>query len=223
MNIRSIKAGELSFAAACVFSAIGIRMQVNAGLGISMVAAPAYILSAKLSWLTQGNAEWMIQGAVFLLMCVLIRRIAWKKIWSFVIAIPYGWIFDGISKQMVNVRGEGFAGNLLLFLAGCLFLSFGIALFFQSYLPCQVHEMFVKTISEEFHLEQSKVKSAYDFTFLGLSLIMSIAFFRKLDGIGIGTVICTLVNGPLIGRWKRFLDGKINYEAAFPTWKSFFE
>lgn len=220
--IHKIKAGELSYIVACILAATGIRLQVNSSLGVSMIAAPAYLLSVKIPWLTQGTAEWMVQGMVFLLMCLAIRKFAIKKIWSFIIAIPYGLLFDGISILLINVKGSSFITNLLLLLAGCLILSLGIALFFQSYLPCQMHEMFVKTIAEHYHWQQSKVKTAYDFSFLALGLVMSLLFFHKLEGIGIGTVICTIVNGPLIGFWTKVLDGRINFDPVFPKLKQYF-
>lgn len=223
MEHTKVKAGELAFAAACVLSAVGIRMQVNAGLGISMVAAPAYILSVKIGWLTQGNAEWMVQGILYAAMCLAIHRFAYKKIWSFLIAIPYGWVFDRISSLMVNVRGAGFLSNLILFLAGTVILSLGIALFFKSYLPCQMHEMFVKTIAEEFSWNQSKVKTVYDYSCLGVSVLLSLLFFRRLEGIGIGTVICTVLNGPLIGFWIKALEGRVCFDAAIPWLKKYFE
>lgn len=223
MKLTKIKSGETAYIAAMILSAIGIRMQVNAGLGISMVAAPAYILSVRISWLTQGNAEWMIQGFLYVTMCLAIRRFAYKKIWSFIAAIPYGWLFDWISSLMMQVKGTGFASNLLLFLIGSAILALGIALFFQSYLPCQMHEMFVKTLAQAYSWNQSKVKTVYDFSCLGVSLLLSLLFFHRLEGIGIGTVICTVINGPLIGFWIRLLDGKLCYDAAIPGLKRYFE
>lgn len=222
MNHTKVKCGELAYMAAMLLSAVGIRMQVNAGLGISMVAAPAYILSVKISWLTQGNAEWLVQGLLYTAMCLAIHRFAYKKIWSFIAAIPYGWLFDVISSLMVNIKGSGFAANLILFLAGSVILTLGIALFFQSYLPCQMHEMFVKTLAEEFSWNQSKVKTIYDFSCLAVSLMLSLLFFHRLEGIGIGTVICTVINGPLIGVWTKVLDGKICFDAAIPRLKRYF-
>lgn len=222
MKLSRIKAGEWSYLLACVLSAAGIRLQVNSGLGLSMIAAPAYILSQKLSWLSQGNAEWMLQGVVFLVLCAVLRRFPVKKIWSFVAAIPYGWIFDGVSLVLGGIRASGFVGSLLVFLLGCVLLSLGIALFFKSYLPCQVHEMFVKTLAEERGWKQGRVKSVYDACFLVISLSLSLLFFGRLDGIGLGTVLCTLVNGPLIGLWLRLMDGRINDAALLPGLKRYF-
>ena len=41
----SFPCGEISFLLANLLSAIGIALQVKANLGVSMVAAPAYLLS----------------------------------------------------------------------------------------------------------------------------------------------------------------------------------
>lgn len=222
MKIAQRNTAELNFLLAYVITAVGIRLQVNAGLGLSMVAAPAYILSVKIPWLTQGMAEWIIQGVVFLAMCLMLGKFRWRMIWSFVSALPYGLIFDGVSLLLADVKAESMAGRLLLCMIGCVFLSMGIALFFKSYLPCQVHEMFVKAVAKDRNWNQGKVKSVYDATLLCVSVALSLLFFGRLEGVGIGTVICTLVNGPLISLWLKLMEGRIGETAAFPALEEYF-
>ncbi|MFQ8843409.1 MAG: hypothetical protein ACLR8P_23640 [Clostridium fessum] len=46
--LKKLKCGELVFVLGTVLSALGIALQTKADIGISMVAAPAYILSLKI-------------------------------------------------------------------------------------------------------------------------------------------------------------------------------
>ncbi len=220
--MKKYRLSELIFLLACVFSAAGIRCMVASELGLSMIAAPAYIISQKVSWLTQGNAEWMVQGATFLVMCLVLHKFLISKIWCFVSAVLYGWIFDGVSLLMKWMAPVSYIARLGTFLIGCVLLSFGIALFFKSYLPCQVHEMFVKLLSEDRGWNQGRVKFLYDIIFLFLSAALSLLLFGRLIGIREGTVICTLVNGPLIGIWLKILN-KADIVPAFPRMKAFFD
>lgn len=219
--MKKLRWGELAYLPAMAFTAIGIRLQVNSGLGLSMVAAPGYILSQKIGWMTQGMAEWLIQGVVFLLLCLLLKKIPWKNVWSFLAAVPCSWALDLAAELVSGIRFDGIPARILLCLSGCVFLALGIALFFRSYLPCQVHEMFVKVYAKERGMDQGKMKSIYDFSFLGISLLLSFLFFGRLEGIGIGTVICTLCNGPLIHLWTKLMNGFINDQACFPKLKAF--
>lgn len=220
--MKKYRVSELIFFVACVFSAAGIHCMVASELGLSMIAAPAYIISQKISWLSQGNAEWMVQGLVFLVMCLMMRRFLINKIWCFAAAVVYGWIFDGVGLLMKWVQPVSYMARLGTFLMGCVLLSFGIALFFKSYLPCQVHEMFVKVLSESRGWKQGRVKLLYDIIFLFISVSVSFLMFHRLIGIREGTVICTLVNGPLIDLWLKLLS-PLDIEPAFPRLKVFFD
>ena len=91
--MKKYRVSELIFFVACVFSAAGIRCMVASELGLSMIAAPAYIISQKVSWLSQGNAEWMVQGLVFLVMCLMMRRFLINKSG----ASPLPWCTAGSS------------------------------------------------------------------------------------------------------------------------------
>lgn len=94
--------GEMAYIFGMLLSAMGIALQTKAGLGLSMVAAPAYLLSMRVPWLSFGMGECIVQGSLFLLCCVWTGRFLQKQLWSFVVAIPYGWILD----QMLQVFAD---------------------------------------------------------------------------------------------------------------------
>ena len=188
--MKKIPLGELAFVIGLLLTCAGVALMVRSDLGLSMIAAPAYILSENFSFLTTGMAEWGIQGNVFVLGCVLIRRFSVPMLLSFLVAAINGAVLD------------------------LILLALGIAFAFRSYLPCQMHEMFVKTVSDERGWNRDKCKIAYDWVFLALSLSLSLLFFRRLVGIGIGTVLATFFNGPLIVLWGKGLDKWFNFDPA---------
>ncbi|MBR2338785.1 MAG: hypothetical protein IKA63_04890, partial [Clostridia bacterium] len=52
---------EIVYLAATVLLALSVAMLTAADFGISMIVAPAYILSQKLGFLTFGQSEYVIQ------------------------------------------------------------------------------------------------------------------------------------------------------------------
>ena len=53
--------------------------------------------------------------------------------------------------------------------------------------------------------------------------MLTLAFFGRFRGIGVGTIIMTAVNGALIGLFGKFLDRFFVFEPLFPKVKRVFE
>lgn len=54
------------------------------------------------------------------------------------------------------------------------------------------------------------------------SVILSLVFFGKLRAIGVGTVVCALFSGTLIGLYTRVMNRYIDFSPAFPKLYAFF-
>ena len=57
--------------------------------------------------------------------------------------------------------------------------------------------------------------------FLAVGLALTLIFFHRLVGIGVGTVIVTFVNGPIIGLISRRLESVFVFEDRLPLRKYF--
>ena len=59
----------------------------SASFGLSMLSAPAYILHMKLhdifSWYSHGTSEYIWQGMLLIIMCIIIRKFKMRYIFSF--------------------------------------------------------------------------------------------------------------------------------------------
>ena len=56
----------------------------------------------------------------------------------------------------------------------------------------------------------------FDYGMLAMSIILTLCFFGKFVGVGIGTIVLTLVNSHLIRLWGKFLDKFTESEPMFP-------
>ena len=117
----------------------------------------------------------------------------------------------------------GMVWRVLLFAGGSLITALAIALFFRVYLPPEVCDLFVKCLHVKFGWDLTKVKRVNDAAFLAVGLALSLIFFRKLVGIGVGTFVVTLVNGPIIGLIGKGLDRFVEIKPAFPKIAAKFE
>ena len=85
---------ELIYFAAILILSFSSPMQTAANAGISMIIAPAYVISQKLTFLTFGQSEYLVQGIVFIAFCILMKNFKPIYLVSFGTCIIYGAALD---------------------------------------------------------------------------------------------------------------------------------
>lgn len=178
---------EIVYIFAIVLLALAVAILSSAGFGVSMVVAPAYILSQKTGILTFGQAEYVIQSVLFCVFCCVMKKFKPVYLSSFITCLVYGAVLT----------------------------SFSIALFFKTYLYPQVYDFFVKGVSEKFGIKRSLFKTVFDLSCLAVAVIMSLCFFKKFVGVNFGTLIIALFNGTVIGFFSKILDKHFEFKPFF--------
>ena len=212
---------ELAYFAAIVLLALAVSLLSAADFGVSMIVAPAYLLSLKTGVFTFGQAEYLIQAGVFLLLCLVLRKFRPIYLCSFGTCLLYGLVLDLWRKipffdpQQTPPGSMALEMRLLLFGAGFVLTSFSVALFFKTYLYPQVYDFFVKAVAERYGIRISLLKTIVDLSCLAISLGMTFAFFGRIQGIGWGTLLMALFNGSLIGLFSKLLD-QLDFSPVFP-------
>ena len=95
-------------------------------------------------------------------------------------------------------------------------------------MPLQVFELFVAEISDKFNIQISKVKSAFDASLLCISILLAITLFgdfkdfdwtkvasSSFHSIGLGTLVTTTINSPLITLMGKVIDKLFGSEPYF--------
>ena len=85
---------ELAYIVSIIVLAFAVSLMSAADFGLSMIVAPAYILSQKISFLTFGQCEYLIQGVFFIVFCILMKKIKIQYFVSFLTCIIYGFFVD---------------------------------------------------------------------------------------------------------------------------------
>ncbi|MBE6529971.1 MAG: hypothetical protein E7680_05175 [Ruminococcaceae bacterium] len=215
---------------ALLLMAFSVCMTVAAGLGVSMIVCPAYLVSEKLSFLTFGQAEYILQGILFIGLCFAVRRFKPVYLSAFLSCLIYGFVLDLFQKfiPLFNVaktppESLHIAARIALLIGGMTLTSLAVALFFKAYLYPQVYDFFVKAIVTRYKLREGLTKTIFDLSFLALSFLLSFALFGSLVGIGWGTLAMAVCNGTLIGLFSKLFDRFFIAKPLFPKFAKLFE
>ena len=84
---------EVVYVLAILLLSFSVAMAASTDFGISMIAAPAFILSEKLP-LTFGQCEYVVQGLLFVVFCILMKKVRLVYFSSFLTGIVYGAVLD---------------------------------------------------------------------------------------------------------------------------------
>ena len=219
---------ETLYFAAIVLLAFSVAMLTAANFGISMIVAPAYILSLKTGFLTFGQAEYVLQAGLFIVFCLVMRKFKAVYLSSFVTCLIYGAVLDlwrrlPIFNPNVTVPGSmPMPLRIVMFVFGILLTSLSIACFFKTYLYPQVYDFFVKGVSAKFHIKRSFFKTCFDLSCLAVGSAMTLLFFGKFVGISFGTLFMALINGTVIGFFGKILDKVLDVTPFFPKFTAHF-
>lgn len=220
---RIEKSSELLWIFGIVFVALGVAICSKADLGVSMIAAPAFVVSEALSplcgFLSVGVTEYIIQGIILIILCLTVRRFNWKYLLAFAVAVVYGYTLNLFLWLLSDINFESISMRWIMLIVGDVITAFGVACFFRTYMPLQVYELFVAEITDKFSLNINKTKWMFDLSLLVISVTLSLVLFgdassfdwttishASFHSIGLGTLVTTAINSPIIGLMGKIID-----------------
>lgn len=211
---------------AIIVMALAVALTAAADFGVSMIVAPAYLISLKVTGLTFGQSEYIVQALLFAVFCILMKKLRLVYFISFGTTVLYGAVLD-LWRLLIPALNPGVTApgsmalwiRMVYFALGMVLTGFSVALCFRTYIYPQVYDFFVKGVSERYRLNIDRFKIIFDFSFLAAAVVMSFAFFGKFNGIGVGTVIMTCLNGPIIGLFGRIFDKRFELVPLFPKFE----
>lgn len=218
---------EVVYLAAIVLLAFSVAMLTSVDFGISMIVAPAYILSLVIP-ITFGQAEYVIQAILFVIFCIVMKNFRISYLSSFITCLLYGAVLDlfrliPIFNPAVTPPGSmDLWVRIVMFILGVPMSAFSIALFSKTYLYPEVYDLFFMGISKKYCIKTAVFKTCFDAFMLVLGTTMTLAFFKKFVGINWGTLVMTVCNGTLISLFSKLLDKCIDVKPIFKRFASHF-
>ena len=213
---------ELAYVLGILALAMGTAFMEKADFGMSMVVAPAYVLYLRLSqtwtFITFGMMEYLLQAVLLAILMLVMRRFKAAYLFSFVTAVIYGFALDGCMAAVSRIPADLLALRVAFYIFGLLLCALGVTFMFHTYIAPEAYELIVREFSSHYQISIPKFKTAYDIVSCLTAILLSFAFFGlwHFEGVKLGTVLCALINGWLIGMFGRILEALFIFRDALP-------
>ena len=200
------RSSELLWLFGMIFVAFGVAICSKADLGVSMIAAPAFVIREAVSKVWQdfsvGMAEYLFQGLLLIILCIAVRHFSWRYLLAFATAVLYGYTLNFFLWLIGDAPYDAVWLRWVMLIVGDIVTAFGVACFFRTYMPLQVYELFVAEIASRFRLNINKVKWTFDISLLVISVVLALILFGDADtldlsrlatssfhSMGLGTIV----------------------------------
>lgn len=211
---------EIAYILGLIVLAIGTAMMEKANFGVSMVVAPAYLFYLKLNpalpFFSFGMSAYLLQLVLLIALAILQKRLRLCYLFSFITAFIYGQLLDGAMALAAWIPCETPAMRIIFYVLGIVVCAAGVSMLFNTYIAPEAYELVVKEISASLNRPTHRVKTVYDLCSCALAVVLSFAFFGfgVFEGVKLGTIICALVNGTLIGMFSRLWNSCFYFSDA---------
>ena len=182
-------------------AAFGISTITTAGLGTTPISTLPFVL-AVLSGYSFGQTTFLVH-VVFVIgqFMLLGRKLPWWNIFQLAAVFVFSAFIDLSMFLIAALKPEAWGGQLLMSLAGNLFLALGIVLQISSKTLVQPGEgAFMTVISKAYRLQRSfgDIKVRSDIVLVCLAAILGFGCSRSFIGLREGTLISALLVGFLV-------------------------
>ena len=188
-----------------LINSFGAAFITKSALGTAPISSLPYVLSFQFPP-TLGQFSFLVNISLLLLQIALLRR---KFPPLQLLQIPATVVFSSfldVSMGLLSwLQPSSFPGKLITLLIGCCILAFGITIEVAPDILVVPGEGIVRVIAQVSGKRFGSVKVALDVTLVSTAVILSLLFFHRLQGVGIGTVISALLVGRLVNLFNRRL------------------
>lgn len=202
---RRLALRYLFFALGVAINSFGIAVITKAALGTSPISSVAYVLDLAFPP-TLGEFTFVINLVFIGIQIALLRRdFQPVQFLQIVVNVVFSALIDVSMAALGTFEPTGLAAQLAALLIGCTILAFGIAVEVAPNVIVVPGEGAVRAISSVSAKPFGSCKVAFDVTLVAIALVLSLAFFREIQGLGIGTVVSALLVGRIVNLFNRFV------------------
>ena len=222
--------GELVYLLSLIILSFSVALLSAVDFGISMIVAPAYILSQKFTFLTFGQCEYIIQGLLFIVFCFLMKKFKPIYLVSFLTCIIYGLLLDlwriiiPAFNPSITIPGSmDLWKRIVLFVVGNVLTGMSVAFCFKAYIYPQVYDLFVRDVVYKYKLKAGLFKTIFDLSCLAVGITLTLIFFGKFVGIKWGTIVIAVLNGTIINFFSGLYDRIFITRPLLPKFEKLFK
>ena len=195
----------LWFLAGVLINSFGVALITRAALGTSPISSLPYVLSFRFP-VTLGQFTFAM-NLFFILGQVLLLRRDFQPIQLLQVAVNAVFsAFIDVSMELLSwLEISSLPMAVLVLVLGCAVLAFGISVEVAPRVLMVPGEGIVQAIAAVTGWRFGNVKTAFDATLVSTALLLSLLFFHRLQGLGIGTIFSALAVGRFVDLYNRRL------------------
>lgn len=189
--------GELALCIIAVLNSFAVELMLHSGAGISAISSVPYALSQVAPVLSLGTWTYLFQSALVAALMILRRRFVPSYLLAFLVGFAFGVMMD-VHAVWIDRLPLTPLLRVCYFAVSFIALSLGIALSNHCKLPIIPTDLFPRELAIILYRPYQRVKTIFDLTCLAVTVILSVGFLHRVDGIGMGTVFCAFAMGRAI-------------------------
>ena len=194
---------------------VGMTFIVKADFGVSVVQAPAYVISLVFNPITFGLGNYIVQTILLIVLVIILRTFKMSYILAFLVGIFYSITLDASMWLFKNLEAVTLTQRILYFIIGYSLLPIAVSLFFRVKVAIMPYDTFIRELVEVKKLKLAKAKWIFDICCLIAALSISLIAFGNIQGVGIGTIALALTVSPIMSLIIKFFDKYIVFAPIF--------
>lgn len=194
-------------------ASLGVAFSTIAGLGTSPVSSVPYSVSLVSNQLSFGG--WL---NLWSLLQISIQVILLGKnckpveiVIQTVLAFLYGYMTNFSCFLISGIRVTNYMQQMFYMILSCFIVAFGIWIQLKGNVAMLPGEAMNRAIATVSHKKYENIKIILDVVYIVVSVIISLAFTGKIEGVREGSVIAAISIG-LIIKWYLHLESKNKYD-----------
>lgn len=197
----------LLFLVGLFVNALGVSLVTKASLGTSPISSIPYVLSLNFPF-TLGNFTIFFSILLIILQIIILRKnFKIANILQIPVSIAFGYFIDLTMYLFFWVNPQNYFVKIIVLLAGCAVLGFGVYLEVVADVVMLPGESFVRAIVQTWNTNFGTTKIIFDTSMAVIAAVLSFVFSGKLNGVREGTLIAAL----LVGFIARLLGKKLEF------------
>ena len=191
------------FVLGVVLNSMGIALITKAALGTSPISSLPYVLSFAFP-LTLGQFTFLVNLLFIAGQILLLRReFAPIQLLQLVVNVVFSGCIDVSMSLFSWLQPHNALLQLVSLVAGCTVLALGISMEVAPEVLMVPGEGMVSALSHATKLRFGSTKIAFDVTLVATAAVLSLVFFHRLQGLGLGTILSALLVGRLVNLYNR--------------------
>lgn len=187
------------FVLGVAINSFGVAFITKSALGTSQISSIPYVLSLRFTGLSFGVCTFLF-NMLFILGQVVLLKKAFRPIQLLQIAVNvlFSAMIDVSMAALWFFQPGSLPVRLGSLVVGCVILAVGISIEVAPDTLVVPGEGIVRAISQVSGKRFGTVKVYFDVTLIVIAVALSLLFFGKLNGIGVGTAVSALTVGKFV-------------------------